>query len=256
MKRPVIGVTGDRDESNGRYYIKQEYIQAVWQTGGVPLIIEYPLDIPQNWSGDRKAWLDSVDVKEEIFDRVDGLLFTGGCDVDPAFFEERVSVDNGPIDPFRDVYEISLAKEAIKRGVPCLGLCRGIQLMAVAAGGKLHQDIYHELGTRDQHGQKAPVWYPTHQVATAKGSKLFSILGEKVWVNSFHHQCIVEDPSMPYQVTAHGLDGTPEGLEKPELPFYVGVQWHPERMMQDPVQMGLFRALLEAASERRSLIEP
>jgi gamma-glutamyl-gamma-aminobutyrate hydrolase PuuD len=92
MKRPVIGVTGDRDESNGRYYIKQEYIQAVWQAGGVPLIIEYPLDIPQNWSGDRKAWLDSVDVKEEIFDRVDGLLFTGGCDVDPAFFLRNVSV--------------------------------------------------------------------------------------------------------------------------------------------------------------------
>ena len=99
QRKPIIAVTGDFDPSLGRYYLKKEYMEAIWLNGGIPVILEPKLDIPKEWSGDREEWVDLVQVEEELLERIDGVLFTGGGDVDPGFYGGRASVNNGEILP-------------------------------------------------------------------------------------------------------------------------------------------------------------
>ena len=169
----------------------------------------------------------------------------------PTFYGEQPSKDCGGIFPFRDAFEINLARECIRRDIPVFGICRGIQSLAVALGAPLTQDVYTEETDR-QHGQRAVNWYPTHKVRTLKGSRLEEMIGEEAWVNSFHHQCIKKDQeSYPFTITAWSQDGLIEGIEKPELTYFVGVQWHPERMITDPKMRGLFEHFVQAAAENR-----
>lgn len=249
-KRPIIAVTGDYNMQTNLYFLKQEYMNAVWLAGGIPVIICPQIHIPQEWSGAAAKWTQQYEIEEELLEGVDGILFTGGNDLDPVFYGENVHQENGEICPFRDVFEIKLCKEAVKRDIPSFGICRGIQLMAAATGAKLYQDIHEEMSGLQrcyQHQQKAPTWYPTHEVRTKEGSKLRSILGAGARVNSFHHQAIARQESYPFVITAESQDGVIEGIEKPELSYFVGVQWHPERMMQDPLQRALFERFVNAA---------
>lgn len=247
-KRPVIAITGDYDTEKNTYYVKPPYIEAIRLAGGVPVVLYPRMDVPQNWSGDAANWIEAYDLEEELLERIDGILFTGGDDVGPMFYQEPVLRVNGEIIPQRDIFEIKLVREAVKRDIPCFGICRGIQTMAAALGAALVQDIYAEGNqTRCQHGQKATSWFPTHSVSTKEGSQLRSILGARAWVNSFHHQAVAIGEDTPFEITAYSEDGIIEGIEKPELRYFVGVQWHPERMLQDPLQRGLFEALVSQA---------
>jgi len=251
-RRPLIAVTGDFDTENSRYYLKKEYMEALWRNGAAAVILEPKIEVPEDWSGDREEYLSRIEIEEEILAAVDGILFTGGNDVDPNFFGKTVDQGCGTIIPYRDAWELKLVRIAYERNIPSLGLCRGIQSMAAALGVALTQDLSAgEDQSRIRHGQKAPTWYPTHQVITKEGSLLNKMVGDRCWVNSFHHQAIAPDQTYPFDVTAWSEDGVIEGFEAPEKTFFVGVQWHPERMMHDPVQRKLFRTFIETALTAR-----
>ena len=249
-RRPLIAVTGDYDPDNGRYYLKKEYMEALWRNGAVAVILEPKIEVPEEWTGDREEYLARVEIEEEILEAVDGILFTGGNDVDPNFFKDSVEQGCGTLIPYRDVWELKLARVAFERNIPSLGLCRGIQTMAAALGVSLTQDLSSGKDvSKIRHSQKAPTWYPTHRVMTKEGSLLREMVGETCWVNSFHHQAIAPDQDYPFEITALSEDGVIEGFETPEKTFFVGVQWHPERMMHDPVQRNLFRTFIRTAGE-------
>ncbi|HXF83071.1 MAG TPA: gamma-glutamyl-gamma-aminobutyrate hydrolase family protein, partial [bacterium] len=155
----------------------------------------------------------------------------------------------------RDAAELTLVKAALGRDLPVLGICRGVQVLNVASGGTLHQDLALAGLDRAAHEQQKAGRGPTdvaHPVMIADASRLARILGaRRVVVNSFHHQAI-KQPAPGFVVTARAPDGVVEGLEHPDRAFVVGVQWHPERMVAaHPAQRRLFAALVEAAARRR-----
>ena len=241
-RRPVIGITADYDpeRAGGSHIIFNSYIESIRKAGGVPLLLMPTVRTPENWSGDREEFLRMNPVEEELLACVDGILFTGGADVDPQFYGEQPSKACGGFFPFRDAYEINLVKICVERDIPVFGICRGIQSLAAGLGAKLIQDV-NVQDTDRQHGQRAINWYPTHKVRTLPGSRLEMLVGPEAWVNSFHHQAILPgQESYPFEITAWSEDGLIEGIEKPELTCFVGVQWHPERMVTDPKMRGLF----------------
>lgn len=234
MKKPFIGITCDYDWERQRAQLYHGYYSAISHVGGLPFLIAYTHieDIP------------------ELLLQVDGILLTGGQDVDPIFFGETPHPKLGNINPIRDEFEIALCKEAMDRDIPILGICRGIQLMNIAMGGTIYQDLESQWqsGNLFKHSQQAPDWYGTHQVILEPGSKLWDIIGtESEWVNSFHHQAVWE-PAPGFKVTGRGSDGVIEGIESLRHTFAIGVQWHPERMWQKGKEkLALFKGLVEAA---------
>jgi len=194
---------------------------------------------------------------EEILREVDALVLSGGVDVDPRHFGEGVvSEANVEIDPRRDQAELPLIRAALARDVPVLGICRGIQMINVAAGGTLHQDlglIGLDPAGHQQRQAGRKVDEVAHPVRIERTSRLATALGsDRVEVNSFHHQAI-NRPAPGFVVTARSPDGVIEGLEHPGRTFAVGVQWHPERMVgAHAEQRRLFQALVDAAKARRA----
>lgn len=258
--RPVIALTADYIPDKEYHYMTNAYLKAVRLAGGVPVVLCPAAQIPADFSGSREEFLSRVDVESEILDRVDGVIFAGGYDVDPAFYGDPVLVQNGYVSPWRDAWEIRLVKTCMDRGMPIFGICRGIQLLGAALGAKLHQDVAvkDKYDTPDfdpsrvlQHEQKAPNWYGMHEITTMPGSRLARIMGERAWVNSFHHQAIATVPEGAFSVTAHATDGTIEGIEISSYPYFVGVQWHPERMTNDPKMRMLFQEFAGACSAYR-----
>ncbi len=205
------------------------YYDAINKVGGAAVII--PIT-------------DEESVYDDIIERCDGILLTGGADVDPHRYGEDIKVFNGEISPIRDKVELYLARRAVELNKPLLGICRGIQVINVALGGTLYQDIHAQIKDRElmQHFQKAPRWYPTHKILIEKGSHVFNAFGKtEAWVNSFHHQAI-KDVAPGFRVTSHSTDGLIESIENDSLKFAVGVQWHPEAMWgKDEEYLGLFR---------------
>jgi putative glutamine amidotransferase len=195
-------------------------------------------------SGGRAVLVTPDDPDPDVLAGLDGIMFTGGSDVDPALYGESPHPTTH-VKPERDKAEMMLMRAAIAEGLPMLGICRGIQLMAVAYGGRLHQhlpDVLGHDGHRPLHGPK----FGQHAVRLRPGSRAAAILGDAVVVNSFHHQGVAD----PGRLAATGLspeDDLIEVVEDPALPFAVGVQWHPE----DTNDFRLFAALVEAAAYRR-----
>lgn len=253
-RRPVIAITSDYAPEKDWHFTTNAYMNAVRGAGAVPIMTGPVIRTPQDYSGCREEWLEKVDIEPEILDGVDGVLFSGGCDVDPALYGEPCYKRNGYITPWRDIWEIALLKECMRRKMPVFGICRGIQLMAAALGAKLRQDVYtaDRYTPEDfdstkvlQHRQEAPNWYGIHSVSTKQGSRLSQILGPQAWVNSFHHQCVAPG-TWPYEITAMAPDGTIEGIEIADYPYFVAVQWHPERMQNDPKMRRLFSCFADA----------
>lgn len=238
--RPVIGVTSSyappKDNKFGSVSISESYLQAVMQAGGIPVVI--PVGLPEE---DLQA----------AFARVDGLLLTGGGDIDPSRF-------NGPshpriydIDPARDTLEIGLARLAAERSKPFMGICRGIQVMNVALGGTLYTDITDQLdgALRHDYYPNIPRDMLAHSISVIAGSRLAKILGgrETLTVNSLHHQGI-QQVAAGLRIAAHAPDGLVEAVELPGHPFGLGVQWHPEWLQEHAPHRALFRALIRAAA--------
>lgn len=229
--RPLIGITAGTDDERNLATVPLTYINAVLAAGGKPVLIPVMPD----------------DAADEMLSVVDGLLFPGGVDIDPRHFNERPNQHLGRVNPLLDTVEISLCKKALSQDVPMLGICRGCQLITVAAGGTLVQDIPTQIGGAMKHQQQAPRWHGSHEALFDDDSLVARVYGvRRVWVNSFHHQSI-KNPGDSFTVTARALDGVSEAAES-KKGFRLLLQWHPEGMWEkDPVHLEPFKALIRAA---------
>lgn len=229
---PVIGIPA-RPDGKGGAFCPLDYVRAVEKAGGLPLLLPWPL---QPGGGQHYLAL------------LDGLLLSGGGDIDPVYWGEEPQPGSGEIEPVRDELELGLCRAALAAEMPVLGICRGHQVLAVAAGGALHQD----LSVRDypgllKHSQQAPRWYPTHRVRVQPETRLASLFPAALRVNSFHHQAVSRVPE-GFLVSARADDGVIEAIESRHHLFALGVQWHPEAMWQQPVNYdALFNAFVHAA---------
>jgi len=242
MTLPLIGITG-RVEQAVRppnpllHAVAQSYVRAVELGQGAPLIIPPHLE---------------QDHLRAIFERLDGLLLSGGGDIEPAFFGEPSSGLLWQVDGQRDRTELALARWALAEKLPLLAICRGIQVLNVAAGGTLIQDIPTQMpGALAHNAVLRPLEQIAHTVEIVAGSRLAGLVGDgKVEVNSAHHQA-VKSVGPGLVISARAPDGIIEGLEASNHPFCVGVQWHPEVLVADrPEMRRLFEGLVEAARNR------
>ncbi|MEW6522354.1 MAG: gamma-glutamyl-gamma-aminobutyrate hydrolase family protein [Bacillota bacterium] len=230
---PIIGVTPSYDHEKERYALSPEYTRGIRAAGGVPVMIPFL---------DEEATCRLLEV-------LDGIILSGGVDVDPSHFGEEPLPQLGRVCPERDRAELILTRNALERRIPVLGICRGVQVLNVAAGGTLVQDIPCQVKPSLKHSQAAPRWYPTHAVEMDDRSTVARLLGAStIRVNSFHHQSVAQ-PAPGFTITARAPDGVIEAIEGPG--FAVGVQWHPECMWEkDQRFLQLFRGLVDAAVSR------
>ena len=228
--RPMIGLTGncaDIDVTIRNYYHKQ-----IVAAGGVPVIIPPVAD---------------KDVIINTLERLDAIILTGGADYNPLWAGEEPSAKLHHINAQRDLPELLITRLAYNRNIPMLGICRGIQTLAMALDGKVIQDISETIPNTIKHSQDADTCEPTHSVSVAEGSMLHDVYGkDKLYVNSFHHQA-VGDCGPKFIVTAKANDGVVEAIESSEYRKIMGVQWHPECMGDDG--QPLFKWLVDAAAE-------
>jgi putative glutamine amidotransferase len=242
MRRPLIGMTaysqqvqyGTNNLMAGM--LPMTYVKAVHAVGG------------------RAVLITPDDPGTDVIESLDGLVLSGGGDVDPERFAADRHPETNP-DRGRDASEFLLVRAALDAGLPMLGVCRGMQVMAVAAGGALHQHLPDVVG-HDRHRGAAgtdpleagAASYGRHEVITRPGSRARALLGPRLTVNSFHHQAVAD----PGKLTVTGWspdDRVAEIIEDPANPFAVGVQWHPERT----ADLRLFGALVSAAADRAGL---
>ena len=235
-KKPVIAVTPMYSSQNERYNLKGEYIRMLAEMGAVPLIM--PL------TSDRT-------ILEYFLDHCDGLVFSGGYDIAPAYYGQTDEGLCGVIQPIRDEMELWLCREAVDRDLPVLGICRGHQVLNVALGGSMYQDLMAQTGTALQHQEPQPVDGMVHDVALAADTPLARLQGTvSMRVNSRHHQAIRDlAPGLVVQATAP--DGVIESVWLPEKRFVWGVQWHPESIwtISEPNRK-IAEAFLQAAKEK------
>ncbi len=206
-------------------------------------------------AGARARVLEVTESPRKVLNEVDGILLTGGGDVDPVFYGQDRHPLTDDAEPGRDEFEIDLARRAMAEHVPLLAICRGAQVLNVAAGGTLVQDIPSAVESELSHSIKEPKNLECHDVDVVAGSKLSVALGARLnsacscRVNSRHHQSVGR-PGDGLIVSARATDGVIEGIEKPDAVFCVGVQWHPENFWQSGEFKPLFEAFVEAARER------
>ena len=231
-RKPVIAITGNYDDQTCK--LAEGYYKSVQRAGGVPVIVPP---------------LTDTDAIINTLDHVDGLLLSGGGDINPLLVGEEPSPRLGSINSERDIPELLITQLAYNRQIPILGICRGIQTLAVALGGKVAQDISDIAKVK--HSQDAHRSEPTHSIIVEKDSTLYNIYNSDAqqYVNSFHHQA-VSDPGPRFRVTAKAPDGIIEAIESREFKSIMGVQWHPECLGGDD-GMPLFMWLVRQAAHYR-----
>lgn len=235
MNKPVIGITPSHNTENDDISLRPTYLRAIAAAGGLPVVL--PLEA------------GSEDLRQ-LTALCDGFLFSGGPDPHAFLFGEETQVHCGNVSPARDRMEMELLTQVMEAGKPILGICRGIQLINVALGGDIYQDIPSQTESLFPiaHSQPFSYAYPSHHVSVAEGSLLSGITGDAsfIEVNSMHHQAV--------RTTAPGLipcgfapDGLIEALEKPDYPFLLGVQWHPEYLWKTHGEAAeIFRQFVKA----------
>ncbi|MGL5414453.1 MAG: gamma-glutamyl-gamma-aminobutyrate hydrolase family protein [Clostridium sp.] len=226
MKKKIIGISCNISKAKDNeafpglmvQRVFTEYVDAIILAGGIPLLIPITNDL---------------DVIKAQVDSIDGLLITGGYDINPLEYNEEPSKGLGVISNERDFCEFNLLKYATLKNIPYLGICRGHQLLNVFNGGTLFQDMNAIDEFSIKHIQYGEPHRASHSISLCKDSNLFNIFGEEYKVNSFHHQSI-KDVAPGFIVNAKSVDGCIEGIEKiDENSFFMGVQWHPEIMAKD-----------------------
>lgn len=237
--RPLIGIpchAGLRAETERPiYYNNRSYIHAVECAGGIPVLIPV---------------LNELDGLQELFPRLDGVLISGGIDVDPQYYNQDVHPLLGETNPQLDELEIGLVRWAKENHVPTLGICRGMQLINIALGGDLYQDLSADFPKSLRHANwDLPRNKLIHQVKVAAGSRMEELLGvRELSVNSLHHQA-VKEAGRDVIISGYAEDGVAEFLEVTTHPFMVAVQCHPEELYTEyPVWERLFKAFIDACT--------
>ena len=251
MSRPLIGVTTsevrlarnakplpEADPPQPEMALGIVYARAVERAGGLPVVLP-PLE---------------ADAVPPLVAQLSGVCLSGGPDLDPASYDADRDPSLGPIEPALDAFELAVAREADRLGIPILGICRGCQTLNVARGGTLHQHLPDVTDGSVDHRQTASGRMPTHSVRIEPGSRLAEIVGaEELEVNSFHHQA-VDRLGRDLRAVAWSPDGVVEAIEETESGLLLGVQWHAETLVEGPAHARLFEALVAASrpAERRA----
>lgn len=243
MLQPIIGCTTRRKRFGKKrtidaYGLNASYIKAITDAGGIPLLI--PLGL-------------SDEDMQAIYNRVDGILLPGGGDVEPRNYNGQKIKRLRGVDPARDRTEIFMTRAAVSQRKPIFAICRGIQVMNVALGGTLWEDIKSLIPDTIDHDlpDHMPRNHLSHKVTLSTGSDVAWNMGKtSSWVNSMHHQAI-RDLAQELEVTATAPDDVIEAAEVPGHPFAIGVQWHPEVLIgDDPAMLALFKGFVKAATRQ------
>jgi len=232
MSRPIIAITIDCADTDAKYESPYSYASAVEHAGGLPLLLPYKTD---------------VSLIPEFVDLFDGILFTGGNDLDPALYGEARHPKAIPIDPDRQKFELALLAEVEKRRTPALGVCCGSQLMNVYRGGSLIQFLPDEARDGALEHRKIGTELKRHPVKVDTQTQLGSAIGQsEISVNSYHKQS-VRKIGRGLKIVATAPDGVIEGFEDPSLPLFAAVQWHPERLHDEAEHLAPFKLLVKKA---------
>lgn len=231
--RPLIGITAGLNDQKKYQVLNRNFLNAILAQGGLPVTL------PPT---------DDETILRQYVETCDGFLFSGGEDVDPLLFGQYQKPECGSICPVRDAHELSLLKLLVQRkDKPVFGICRGLQVMNIALGGDIYQDLPSEFeGEVIAHRQKQEACYASHPVAIEDNTLLMAIIGERtLMVNSLHHQAIRH--AKTWRISAVSPDGVAEAAEWGEHPFFLGVQWHPETLWQtNECNASLFKAFVDA----------
>lgn len=236
MKRPKIGLTTfiNSNSKTETSAVNFNYINAVIKAGGIPCLIPFTVD---------------ESLLEQYSEEFDGFLFIGGVDVSPSNYGENPSKELGFTSLRLDEYHLTLLKKVLYAKKPILGICRGNQLLNVALGGTLYQDMSEFPDKTIKHVQETDYGDISHKVTIMSGTSLFSCFGESVWTNSYHHQS-VKDLGRNLIISAKSDDGVVEAIEMQDYPYGVGIQWHPEAMLiKSDSMLPLFKSFLDACNQ-------
>jgi len=236
--KPLIGIIANKDKNIFKMptsAVPFTYTSSIEKAGGVPVVI------PVTGNKDN--------LFEDMMQHVQGFLFPGGGDIDPSFFNESPRKELGDVDRILDDFQMDAVELAMSRKKPVLGICRGAQLLNVALGGTLVQDISTQFETPTlKHMQETITYDTNHEVRIETGSRLHDLFGSHIQINSIHHQSIKE-PGKDLVITARASDGVVEAAQHKTLPVDL-IQWHPELMMQKNNDMlPLFRAFVESCKK-------
>ena len=237
--RPLIGIPCQADyrEGSGRpiYCNNRTYVHAIENAGGVPVLI---------------PMLNDVSLLESLLVRLDGFLFSGGVDIDSGQYHEDAHPHLGEVDQRLDDLELFLVRWALRENMPVLGICRGMQLLNVALGGSLYQDLESQNAEAMLHCRRElPRNTLIHSIHITEGSQMEKVLGtNEMWINSLHHQS-VKDLGQGVSISGRAEDGVAELLEVAGYPFVIGIQGHPEELYtSEPICAKLFSAFVAACS--------
>lgn len=243
MKKPVIGINANLTDDKKYIRLGHDYCTAILKAGGIPFAIP-----TLKLSG--SAFYNNK-LLEEIIGKIDGLLLSGANDLSPACYGEKPLKGKIKLVPdIKEIFDLQLTKSALRKKIPILGVCYGTQLLNVALGGNLFQDITSQMETAKKHTDTF------HKIYICEGTLLYRIIGQKtIRVNSAHHQAI-KTPGENLMINARADDCIIEGVEIPYHlkknysynKFCLGVQWHPERILDQKEQFRLFRAFVQSAS--------
>jgi putative glutamine amidotransferase len=221
VSRPVIGICTAQEQARWSYWdqeavlLPRSYIDAVQRAGGVAVLV------PPDAALERDP--------DEVLDVLDGLVLAGGADIDPSAYGEAPHAETKGTVPARDNSEIALVRRALERDIPVLGICRGMQLMNIAAGGTLRQHLPEEFGHHEHRRVKGSFDGADHDVRLQAGSLAARAAGEEMHGTKSHHHQGVRDLGEGFEVTGWStIDDLPEAIERPGRRFALGVQWHPE----------------------------